>query len=94
MQDGKFSISQAFLIIILGICVLSSTVFADNRSRVAGIVTDADNGEPIIGANVIINNTLLGAATDLEGMFVIINVPVGKYDIEVSMIGYQTVVQK
>ena len=53
-----------------------------------GRITDKETGEPLIGCNVIIVGTELGAATDLEGNYTIIKVPPGKYKIQVLMIGY------
>jgi hypothetical protein len=66
-------------------CILSSI-----GGKIQGIVKDEDSGEPIPYANVIILDALIGAATDEEGNFFILNVPSGLYNIEVSYIGYQT----
>lgn len=48
-----------------------------------------ETGQPLIGANVRIENTLIGAATNRKGMFKIIRVPVGKYKVRFSMVGYE-----
>lgn len=58
------------------------------KSKIEGIVKDAKTGERLLGANVVLLNTPLGAATDQEGRYFIINVPVGSYRIQASMIGY------
>jgi hypothetical protein len=42
-------------------------------------ITDRDTGEPVIGANIIIENTFFGAAADIEGYYYINNIPPGKY---------------
>ncbi|GAI92841.1 unnamed protein product, partial [marine sediment metagenome] len=55
-----------------------------------GVVKDEDTKEPISFADVIILNTEIGAATDENGNFYILNVLPGKYTVEVSYIGYQT----
>jgi hypothetical protein len=55
-----------------------------------GVVKDAQTKEELIGANVVVKGTNLGAATDIDGKFIIINVPVGTYDLTVSMVGYTT----
>ena len=39
--------------------------------KIVGIVTDASNGKPLVGANVFIENTSIGCATDTEGNFII-----------------------
>ena len=46
-----------------------SLVQAGTTGKLAGKVTVKDTGEPMIGANVLINETDLGAATDAEGNY-------------------------
>lgn len=58
--------------------------------KIQGIVYDAYSGEPIPYADVVIANTEMGAATDIDGRFYILNVPSGSYTVEISYIGYQT----
>ncbi|MBD3377857.1 TonB-dependent receptor [candidate division KSB1 bacterium] len=60
-------------------------------SRIEGKVIDAATGEPLPGANIIIKGTSIGAATDLEGKYVIARVPPGKYTLNVTFIGYYAV---
>jgi len=74
--------------LVLLLCI--PTAYGQNRSRLGGRVTDAVSNEPLVGVNVIIEGTGLGAATDIEGHFLIINVPIGKYEVKASMIGYTT----
>ncbi|MCH7762753.1 MAG: TonB-dependent receptor [Candidatus Marinimicrobia bacterium] len=59
--------------------------------KLSGVVRDASTHQPLIGVNIIINNAELGAAADMKGYFIIENVPVGSYNIHVSMIGYEAV---
>jgi outer membrane receptor for Fe3+-dicitrate len=66
-------------------------VFAQRTGKIAGKITDSDTNEPIAGANIILVDTRMGASSDLEGEFFIINIPPGTYNIEVQMIGYGTV---
>ncbi|MDX9760390.1 MAG: TonB-dependent receptor, partial [Bacteroidota bacterium] len=56
---------------------------------ISGKVHDAITQEPLVGANVFVRETTLGAATDLDGRFTITNVPAGTYRVQVSMIGYK-----
>ncbi|HHE55666.1 MAG TPA: hypothetical protein ENL21_07780 [Caldithrix abyssi] len=67
---------------------------AGNTGKLVGVVVDRDTGEPLIGANVIIKGTLLGAATDLNGYYYIINIPPGTYEVEFSYVGYQSLTVK
>lgn len=57
-----------------------------------GIVVDAETQEPIIGAALMIQNTQLGSAADLEGRFAISNIPAGIHALTVSAIGYAPIV--
>jgi outer membrane receptor for ferrienterochelin and colicin len=77
-----------FLIIIT--CSLSYT-FAGTTGKITGKVTDAKTKEALPFVNVIVEGTNLGAATDIDGNYVILNVPPGKYNIRAQYIGYQPV---
>lgn len=56
--------------------------------KINGIIRDASTNEPLIGANVLIEGTTIGAATNVDGYYVITNVPPGSYNLKVSMVGY------
>ena len=84
-------------IIIVGTVFFASTAYSQGTGRVAGTVTDAETGEPIIGANVTISletGQTIGAATDQQGNYTIINVPVGTHSVRVTYIGYATTVKE
>jgi len=66
-------------------------LMAGTTGKISGRITDAASGDPLPGANVVIQGTTLGAATDAAGDYFIINVPPGTYSVEVTMIGYQGV---
>jgi len=66
----------------------ASLIFAQTKSKIEGNVTDIETGEPLFGANVVLLDTYLGAATNADGKYFIVNVPVGTYKIQASMIGY------
>ncbi len=67
------------------ICTLNA---AAQVGKIAGRVVNAENGEALIAANVTVEETRLGAATDLDGRYYIINVPTGTYDVVASLIGF------
>ncbi len=69
-------------------------LFAGTTGKIAGKVTDKSSGEPLPGVNVIIEGTTLGAATDINGDFYILNVPVGTYTVKVVYVGYRTMTFK
>jgi len=55
---------------------------------IAGKVT-AEDGSPIVGANVVIAGTYLGAATNINGQYTIRNVPPGSYTLTASAVGFR-----
>lgn len=61
---------------------------AQSRGEITGRVIDAANGEAIIGANVLLEGTTVGAATDIDGKFRINNVEPGNYSLIISYISY------
>ncbi|MCT4614333.1 MAG: TonB-dependent receptor [Marinifilaceae bacterium] len=77
------------------ILLIHNSSFSSNEhlfQNIRGVVKDKDSGMPVIGANVVILNTnpLLAASTDANGRFVIDKVPIGRYSIMVSCIGYKS----
>jgi hypothetical protein len=58
---------------------------------IEGTAMDQATRSPLIGANIIIMNSTLGAVTDTEGKFIIRNVPVGNYSVQFRMLGYTSV---
>ena len=62
---------------------------AQGTGTLAGTIVD-QNGTPLPGASVLIVGTSLGAATDADGLYRIIGIPVGRYEVTAQFIGYQT----
>lgn len=85
----KIRIIKLCILIIVGI-MSTISLYAGTTGKIAGRVTDAKTGEGIPFANVIIEGTTLGAATNLEGYYTIINVPPGVYTLRASVVGYET----
>ncbi len=65
-------------------------VYAGSTGKIVGIVTEKGTGEPLIGVNILLEGTTLGASTDIDGSFLILNVPPGSYNIVAEYIGYAT----
>mgnify|MGYP006107668389 FL=1 len=82
---SKFNLNINFTIYL----IISSILFSQN-STLEGSVADSLNGNELIGANVFIVGTSLGAATNDDGSYKINNVTPGTYKVKVSYIGYET----
>lgn len=68
-----------------------TAVFAQN-GKISGRVVDSETKQPLFGANVIVVGTTFGAATDIDGGYVILNLPPGHCDVRASLLGYQAVI--
>ena len=76
------------------IILLGQLTNAQTTGKISGKIVDKETDEGMFGANVILLGTSMGAAVDADGNYFIINVPPGKYDLKVSMIGYSPVTFK
>jgi len=81
---------QKTLLISSVILLLTSWIFAGTTGKISGQVLEKNSNEPIPGVNVIIEGLPLGASTDVDGYFFILNIPPGNYKISAQMIGYST----
>ncbi len=81
--------TNLFLLLLLS----HISLFAATTGKIRGTITDASTGEPLIGVNVIIQGTSLGAATGIDGTYLILGVNSGEYNVRASMIGYETIIQ-
>lgn len=83
------------LILLMGaistLFILEGVLFAQTTGKIIGKVRDKQTGQPLPGANVLVEGTTRGAATDTGGNFFIINLPPGVYTLRVQMLGYETV---
>ena len=80
-------------VVLLLLFALPGVAYAQNTGKLSGRVTDADTGDPLIGANVYLPAVQRGAATDIDGNYTILGIPVGLYDITFSYTGYQSQTQ-
>ncbi|HTW91002.1 MAG TPA: TonB-dependent receptor [bacterium] len=72
------------------LAVPGAVAFAGEFGKIAGRVLD-EGGQPLAEANVVVSGQTFGAASGADGFYVILNVPVGTYAVEASVIGYRTV---
>lgn len=71
--------------------LLAVTAYAGTTGKISGVVTDAKTGQPLPGVAVSVEGTVLGALTDDQGRYVILNVPVGAYTVKAAIVGYTAV---
>jgi len=62
---------------------------AQQTRIIKGIILD-EKSEPVIGASISVQGTKIGAITDLEGKFILTNLPANQKDIQISYLGYKT----
>lgn len=73
------------LLIVFPVLLLAQS----NTGKITGKIIDSVTGEPLPGANVFIQGTSIGAATNIEGEYIIYNVPPGRYTLTISYMGYE-----
>ncbi|MBC8181076.1 TonB-dependent receptor [candidate division KSB1 bacterium] len=85
MGKRKFGGIIFFLVISL---IFAQYGFSGVTGKIAGRVVDKESGAPLPGANVMVVGTMMGAASDLQGNYTILNIPPAVYEVRVSVIGY------
>jgi len=65
------------LMLSLVVMLFTMSLFAGVSGKIEGVVRDAQNDLALAGVNVLIEGTTMGAATDNDGYYVILNVPAG-----------------
>ena len=79
-----------FLLILFTLIIYSSANASRLTQVVKGRVVDQQTKVGLICANVVIYGTSMGAATDMDGYFRILKVPVGRHSIKVMYMGYKS----
>lgn len=80
----KKMILCTFMIFLMSFSLLAQS----GVGKLAGKIVDANTKEPLVGANVVILGTELGAAADINGNYFVLNITPGTYDVRVSYVGY------
>jgi outer membrane receptor protein involved in Fe transport len=78
------------IVTLLAFLLFVPSILFPQSGKIHGIIKDAKSNEPLVGANIIIEGTTRGASTDIDGNYLVINVPVGTYTVKVSYVGYRT----
>jgi TonB-dependent receptor len=64
------------------------------KGKIKGTIVDAKSGEPLIGANVVVVGTSIGAAADIHGKFVLPSLKPGNYTLKITYVGYNDKIEK
>lgn len=79
----------AAVLALPALLIPSGSAMADTKGKLTGRILDT-KGAPVVGANIVIVGTSLGAAADPDGYYVILNIPPGTVDVRFSAVGYQS----
>lgn len=85
---------KRIMLVLLLIIVSVSLLWSGTTGKIDGTITDKTTGEVLIGANIVVVGTSLGAAADINGQYTILSVPPGTYDVKFSYVGYENVTLK
>ena len=80
---------QKYWLTLLLLFLVPGVMFAQS-GKIRGTVVDSKTKEPLIGANVVLEGTSYGTATDIQGKFMILNIPVSTYSIKATYVGYRS----
>ena len=78
-----------YIFVVAVMLALSLTIALAQLGAIKGTITDAQTGEAMIGANVFLEKTSYGAASDSKGVYTIQNIIPLSYTLVVSYIGYE-----
>ena len=88
MGNKNYSRYNLYLIISLSLFFIVESAFAIDTGKLEGRIVDTETGEPLPGANVMILETTMGSAADVNGYYLMLNIPPGKYQVRAEVIGY------
>ena len=83
----KWNIFNKVLVLIT--LFVSQIAFGGQTGKLSGKIIDNETKEGVIGANIIVEGTYLGAAADIDGYYFINNIPPGEYNVIVTAVGYR-----
>ncbi len=92
-MNGWRTISPTLIVIALSL-LMASQAMASVSGKISGMVINKESGTPLVGATVKVEGTRFVTQTDQDGEYFVISVPVGKYSVTVSSVGFETVTQE
>lgn len=92
-MDTRLHILRLMLVVCL-LAFFAGSGWAKVSGKISGVVEDSENGTPLVGATIRVDGTNLVTETDEDGEYFVIGVPVGKYDLTVTHVGYESMTKK
>jgi len=92
MKKSPSLLSLKVLLIYVGLLLHYGTVHAQSTQTIRGRILDEVSQTPLIGVNVMVTSStgqIFGGTTDIEGVYRIEKVPVGRYQVKITYIGYE-----
>jgi len=84
----KNLITKSIFIFVIVLMYLPNLMAQAGVGKLSGKVVDAETREPLVGANIVLVDTYLGAASDVSGNYFVLNITPGTYSVKVSYVGY------
>ncbi len=78
-----------YLKVLICLLIIPLAIFAGTKGKVSGTIVDQKTGEPLPGANVIIESIQFGSMSNEAGQYYILNIPPGLYSITCNYMGYR-----
>ncbi|MCK5452973.1 MAG: TonB-dependent receptor, partial [Calditrichia bacterium] len=80
-------------LVVMSILIALLSISLLQAGTIKGLIKDADTGDPLTGANIVLGKTMMGTITDDDGFFILQDVPLGKWQLTASYLGYIDVTQ-
>jgi hypothetical protein len=84
-----FKLFKTVHVILLAAGIGTGYSQGSKSGAIRGVVSDATTKSPLIGANILVSGTTLGAVSNLDGEYSINKLAVGAYTLRISMVGYE-----
>ncbi len=93
MNSTRLQSVRSRLGLVVLLLIWTGAAVAGTTGKISGRVLDQKK-EPLPSTNVLVLGTTLGAATDIDGYFTILNIPPGRYDVQFRLVGYRSLTTK
>jgi len=93
MNVKSFHFRKMLAFTMISLLIIGSSAMAATVGKIAGRVIDKSTGEALPGANILLVDTFLGAATDVNGDFFVLNIPAGIYSVKATVMGFKIATQ-